>query len=180
MDMVLAMADVHPRDRLAYWYDIACKVLVDHECIIRTPSTFDMTLLHSPLGELDVINIDSQGLTYAARTDRAIANGEDDVFFLCVQLTGSATLIQDGREALIHPGDFTLVDAQRPYDCHYPDKWSQLVIKIPHRSLKARLGAATELTGRPVRCANSVAGIASGYLTMIPDRIGELQPAAKI
>jgi hypothetical protein len=44
MDKVLTTADVQPRDRLAYWYDVACKVFVDHECRIGGPSRFEATL----------------------------------------------------------------------------------------------------------------------------------------
>ena len=126
--------DVHPRDRLAYWYDVACKVFVDHECRVTTPSQFDVTMQHTALGDLGVVNIESLGLGFAEVTARTIANGEDDVFFLCLQLEGGATLIQDGREAVIEPGDFVLLDAQRPYSCRYTANWRQIIIKIPHRS----------------------------------------------
>ena len=34
MDKILAMSDTHPRD-LAYWYDVACKVFVKHECRVE-------------------------------------------------------------------------------------------------------------------------------------------------
>jgi AraC-like DNA-binding protein len=179
MDKVLAMSDIHPRDRLAYWYDVACKVFVKHECRVARLSAFDATLHHAPLGELGVVNIDSLGLTYAAVTARDIANAEDDVFFLCLQIEGSATLSQDGREAIIHPGDFTLLDAQRPYACRYPAHWRQIIIKIPHRALKARLVASSDLTARTVRPGGGVGGLASGYISMLPKHIDDLQPAAK-
>ena len=49
------------------------------------------------------------------------------------------------------PGDFVLLDAQRPYSCNYPRDWKQIIIKIPHRALKARLAASSELTAHGVR-----------------------------
>ena len=92
MDVVLTLSDVHPRDRLAYWYDVACKVFVDHECRVTTPAQFDVTMQHMALSDLGVVNIESLGLGFAEVTARTIANGEDDVFFLCLQLEGGATL----------------------------------------------------------------------------------------
>lgn len=179
MDRVLTLADIHPRDRLAFWYDVACKVFVDHECRVKTPSRFDVTMHHAPLGDLGVVNIESTGLNFAEVTERTITNAEDDFFFLCLQLSGTATFIQDGRETTILPGDFALLDAQRPYSCNYPKDWKQIIIKVPHRSLKARLAASSELTAHAVRHHDSVGGLASGYISMIPPRIDALHPAAK-
>ena len=222
MDVVLTLSDVHPRDRLAYWYDVACKVFVDHECRVTTPAQFDVTMQHMALSDLGVVNIESLGLGYldnycraqakvelmdeyfdrvgfldrrgkprpavavyftalgfAEVTARTIANGEDDVFFLCLQLEGGATLSQDGREAVIEPGDFVLLDAQRPYSCRYTTNWRQIIIKIPHRSLNARLAASSELTACPVRSSTAVGGLTSGFIRMIPERVEVLQPVAK-
>ena len=125
-------------------------------------------------------SIETLGLTFAEVTKRTIAAGEDDVFFLCLQLSGTGTFTQDGRETTILPGDFVLLDAQRPYTCNYAAAWKQIIIKIPHRSLKARLGASSELTALAVRHADSVGGLASGYMTMLPDRVDALDPTARI
>jgi AraC-like DNA-binding protein len=179
MDVVLTLSDVHPRDRLAYWYDVACKVFGRHECHVDKLSAFNASIHQAPLGELSVIELDSTGLRSTAVTKHTIANQEDDVFILGLQLEGSATLIQDGREANVTPGDFVLLDAQRPFTSHYSPQWRRLFIKIPHRSLNARLAASSELTARPVRSSTGVGGLTSGFIRMIPDRIGVLQPAAK-
>ena len=106
MDMILTMTDVHPRDRLAYWYDVACKCFVDHECEIANPSTVSVTLHNAELGEIGVSTIESGGLQSVLRTPRNIANSEDDVFLFSLQLSGTSTIRQDGREAVMRPGDF--------------------------------------------------------------------------
>jgi AraC family transcriptional regulator, positive regulator of tynA and feaB len=177
MDVVLTLSGVHPRDRLAYWYDVARNVFVDHKCRVATASQFDVTMQQTALGDLGV---ESLGLGFAEVTARTIANGEDDVFFfLCLQLEGGATLSQDGREALIKPGDFVLLDAQRSYSCRYTTNWRQIIIKIPHRSLNARLAASSELTACPVRNNMGFGGLASEFIRMIPDHVEVLQPTAK-
>ena len=179
MDMILTMTDVHPRDRLAYWYDVACKCFVHHECEIASPSALSVTLHNAELGEIGFSTIESSGLQSARRTPLNIARGEDDVFFLCLQLSGGNTVRQDGREAVIRPGDFTLTDSQRPYSFHNVAKGRELVLKIPHRALKARLPASSDLTARTVRHAAGIGGLLSGYLSMLPNHIDALQPAAK-
>ncbi len=179
MDKILAMSDMRPRDRLAYWYDVACKVFVKHECRVEKLPTFDATIHRATLGELGIIEVDSLGLSYAAVTARNIANEDDGVFLLGLQLEGSATLIQDGREATLQPGDFTLLDAQRPYTSHYSAKWRRLFFKIPHRSLKARLPPSLLLTAHAVRRGPGIGGLVSDYLRMIPQHIGGLKEAAR-
>ncbi len=179
MDQVLAMSDIHPRDRVAYWLDVVRHVIVDHECRVNAPSTFDATMLRAPLGELSVMSVESLGLESVEHTARSIARGEDDVFLLYLQLAGSATYTQDGRETVIHPGDLTLLDAQRPFSCRYSHR-KQITIKIPHRALKARLASSSQLTARAVRRTDGVSALASDYIKMIPDHIDTLQPAAKL
>jgi AraC family transcriptional activator of tynA and feaB len=175
MDKILAMSDTHPRDRLAYWYDVACKVFVKHECRVEKNPAFDASIHRGALGSLSVIEVESRGLNYASVTARDIANDEDGVFLLGLQLEGRATVIQDGREAVLQPGDFALLDAQRSYTSHYSPKWRRLFIKIPHRALKARLAPTSQLTARAVRHGSGVGGILSDYVRLLPPRIGSLQ-----
>src|SRR5665647_220017 len=162
MDMVLSMSDVHPRDRVACWHELANKAIVQHACRVSSPNSFDATIDHAQLGELGMMSIETRGLESVERSARNIAHGADDVFLLCVQIEGSATICQDGREAVIHPGDFALLDAQRPFVCRYQHR-RQITIKIPHRSLKARLGSSSNLTARAVRHADGIGGLASEY-----------------
>jgi AraC family transcriptional activator of tynA and feaB len=166
-------------DRVAYWLDVVRHAIVDHECQVKTPSAFDATMLRAPLGELSVMSIESLGLECVEHTPHSIAHGEDNVFLLFLQLAGSAIYGQDGRETIIHPGDLVLLDAQRPFTCRYEHR-KQITIKIPHRSLKARLASSSQLTARAVRRTDGIGALASDYIKMIPDHIDALQPAAKL
>jgi AraC family transcriptional activator of tynA and feaB len=179
MDKVLAMSELHPRDRLAYWHDVACKVLVKHECRVEKLPAFDASIHRAMLGDIGIIEVDSLGLNFAAVTKRNIANEADDVFLLGLQLGGSATLIQDGREATLQPGDFALLDAQRPYVSHYSAKWRRLFLRIPRRALKARLAPSSQLTARAIRHTSGIGGLVSEYMRMIPQRVLAIPAAAR-
>ena len=179
MEKILAMSDMHPRDRLAYWYDVACKVFVKHECRIEKATTLDATIYSGALGQLGLLDVRSHGLKYTAVSARDIANEEDNCFFLGVQIEGSVTALQDGREAELLPGDFALIDSQRPYASCYSSKWRQLFIKIPHRALKARLTPSSQLTARTVQHSDGLGGLVSEYIRLLPSRIATLQPMEK-
>ena len=173
MATLLSMSEIHPRDRVACWHELADKAIVQHASQITSPASFDATIDCARLGDLGIMSIESRGLQSVNRAARNIARSADNIFLLCVQIHGSATICQDGRETVIHPGDFALLDAQRPFVCRYQHR-KQITIKIPHRSLKARLGSSSNLTARAVRGSSGIGGLATGYIEMVRDRIAAL------
>ncbi len=175
MQQVLTTADVPPRDRLAYWHDVSSRVFVGHECHIRNAAAFDATVLHAPLGQIGIVDIASTGLNEAGRVPRSFAHGEEHDFYLCLQLSGTTGVNQDGRDAIIGPGDFHLQDTRRPYWSRYSETWRQLIVQIPRRALVARLASTSQLTARPVSYANNMGGLVSDYLRMVHARIDTLQ-----
>ncbi len=179
MQRVLTTADVLPRDRLAFWYDVASKVFPDHEFSLQGPSTFNATLHHAALGQIEIIHVDGVGIRQSTRSAAHIAHGEDDVFFLCLQVSGNGAVSQDGRDAAVGPGDFALLDAQRPNTARFAGAYKQVVLKIPHRALKARLTPSSQLTARAVQHTNGLGGLVSEYIRLLPSRIALLQPMEK-
>ena len=179
MQMVLTTADVSPRDRLAYWHDVACKVFVDHECRAQDSTSFSATIHHAPLDQLEVAHVESDGLRESMRRARGIAHGEDNVFFLCAQLAGTSIMSQDGRDAAMRPGDFMLMDAQRTSTNLFPAPYGLLIIKVPHRAMKARLASSSQLTACTISGATGIGGLTSEFIRMIPKRIDDLTPTAR-
>ena len=132
MDTLLTLANIHPRDRVAYWHDLACKTITKHDCRVPTSSKLYATIECMPLGELGFVKGESFGLDRIERTARHIAQGDDDIFLLCVQLRGGATLSQDGRETTLRPGDFALLDARRSNVGHPTASRSPSGFRIAH------------------------------------------------
>ena len=179
MQTVLTTADVPPRDRLAYWHDVACKVFVDHECSLQGSTSFSATIHHAALDQLEIAQVESDGLRESTRSARGIAHGEDNVFFLCAQLCGTSIMSQDGRDAAMRPGDFMLMDAQRTCTNIFPGSYGLLIIKIPHRAMKARLASSSQLTACTISGATGIGGLTSDFIRMIPERIDDLAPTAR-
>jgi hypothetical protein len=57
----------------------------------------------------------------ARRTARLVKAAPAGCYKIGLQLRGSSVLIQDGREATLTPGDFTLYDSDRPYTLAFSD-----------------------------------------------------------
>jgi AraC family transcriptional regulator, positive regulator of tynA and feaB len=179
MQKVLTTADVSPRDRLAYWHDVACKVFVDHECRLDGPKSFSATIHHASFDQLEISRVESDGLRESTRSARGIPHGEDNVFFLCAQLSGTSIMSQDGRDDAMGPGDFMLMDAQRTSTNFFPGPYGLLIIKIPHRGMKARLASSSQLTACTISGATGIGALTSEFIRMIPERLGDLTPTAR-
>ena len=179
MQRVLTTADVSPRDRLAYWHDVACKVFVDHECRLEGPTNFSATIHHASFDQLEISRVESDGLRESTRNARGIPHGEDNVFFLCAQLSGTSIMSQDGRDDAMGPGDFMLLDAQRTSSNFFPGPYGLLIIKIPHRAMKARVASSSQLTACTMSGATGIGGLTSEFIRMIPERLDDLTPTAR-
>jgi AraC-like DNA-binding protein len=59
---------------------------------------------------------------------------------LIIQIEGQARMSQAGREALLSPGDLTLIDGTRPASFVYHQRYRQLAVQLPHRSVTRRFG----------------------------------------
>ena len=63
---------------------------------------------------------------------------------------------QDGRDALLGPGDFALYDSTRPYQLQFDDDFQQFVLKLPGPTLRTR-AARHRAAHRHARCAATAA-----------------------
>ena len=89
-----------------------------------------------------VIEVESRGLNYASVTARDIANDEDGVFLLGLQLEGRGHR-DPGRPRKQYFNRATSLCSTRsgPITSHYSPKWRRLFIKIPHRCVEGEAGA---------------------------------------
>jgi AraC-like DNA-binding protein len=88
----------------------------------------------NPLGDLVVC----LGRTSALKLERTPSLARDAMqpcIFALVQLTGSRTIAQNGREAVLHPGDLAIYDSTAPYTLHSDSGVQGAFFRIPHAAL---------------------------------------------
>lgn len=152
---------VQEGDRLGYWLDTICELYAQLEC--ERPESADVfgEIDFTRLGALDLTNLRSN-VCLLERTPRQIQKGGEDFCMVQVQRSGRAMVSQDGREALLVPGDFVLYDASRPYQLRFDTSGHQVVVlRMPRTSLQLHVGNLEQLT------ATTVAGsCAAGHLLL--------------
>ena len=173
MTIVCSTLDIHPRDRLSYWLDVATKAFVRHEFHSGTGPSFSGTLRGGSLASLGVATVECDPCE-VGRTALDIARDNSDDLLVSVQLAGKMILDQDGRQAVNEQGSFVLLDTGRPYTQVFQTSTRTIVLKIPREALEARLGSVAPLTARTMEAASPIAGLAWGFLSMLPGRLDTL------
>jgi AraC-like DNA-binding protein len=69
------------------------------------------------------------------RTPTLARDATEPSIFVCTQLTGSRIVVQDGREALLHPGDLAIYDSTAAYTLLSDTGVSGAFFRIPHSAL---------------------------------------------
>jgi AraC-like DNA-binding protein len=154
--------DVAPSRRLEYWNDLACNTFTPIVADATDIRTFSPSLVRGKLGDLRIGAVSSSpsivhhGREHVARTKEA-------VFFLQVQLTGTSVNRQDGREAVLSGGDFTVFDATRPYQMVFQAPNKVLVIGIPAALLQRQVASPESIVARRMHYEISVNQLLSDF-----------------
>lgn len=69
------------------------------------------------------------------RTESLITNGDARFYKASLQVSGTGLLIQDGREAVLQPGDLAIYDTARPYSLMFEEDMRMLVLMFPREQL---------------------------------------------
>ena len=173
MPDVARTLDLPPGQRFDYWKHVLSDTFVPLE--VSTPSgdtDFLGRLRGTDLGSLRLIEVRAEPHT-ARRTARLVKVAPAGCYKIGVQLRGTAVLIQDGREAVLTPGDFAFYDTDRPYTLALTEH-RMLVLVFPRDMLglpQDRLAAltATRLPGE----AGGMAALIGPFLVKIADLLEE-------
>jgi hypothetical protein len=99
--------------RLALWQDIVCDVYVQLDCTSDLGSDFHGSVTRAPLGCATCSEVSSQRQR-VYRTRSRIARADEDFFLIALGKHGVGGVVQDGRDTVIHPGEFAIYDTPSP------------------------------------------------------------------
>jgi AraC-like DNA-binding protein len=92
--------------------------------------------------------------------------------FLCYQLSGSVLIVQNAREVTLDAGSLMLLEPRLPYDARFSLNSKTLVIKVPRRELRARIGRNRELIARRVTAELADDDLALSIAAKLPSLAG--------
>ena len=166
VDLAFATSQVDPPDRLAAWRELVNRVFLP---LAITPLDgrergFEASVTGRGLSGVQVWLIEGSPMSAVRARPHIEASGDDD-YLLALHVQGTAHGAQDGREAVLGPGDFALFDSSRPYSISFtgPGVFRHVVFQVPRASLGAR-GASGAVTARRVPAASRPGQLVSPYL----------------
>ncbi|MFI6358310.1 helix-turn-helix domain-containing protein [Streptomyces sp. NPDC050743] len=168
--------DLLPADRRrAYW----------REALSRTFGAVDMTVadeVHTgtirttSLGRIQAVTLEGDCLS-ALRTRRLVAQGSEDEYVVVKMMDrGVARLEQDGREALLGPGDIFVYDMARPARLNLPQPFRTKSLVLPRDILGLSESDIAHVTASPLNPATPLGGLLSPFLARLVDGAGTYPP----
>jgi len=131
--------------RLALWQDIVCDVYVGLDCTSPLGSAFRGTVTRAPLGRAACSEVSSREQR-VYRTPSRISRSHEEYFLIALGKHGIGGVVQDGRETVIHPGEFAIYDTTRPYKLQFDDAFTQTILQVPRDMLHRRITGTEALT----------------------------------
>ncbi|WP_086733028.1 helix-turn-helix domain-containing protein [Streptomyces glaucescens] len=137
------------------------------------------TIRTTPLGRLQAVTVDGDGLS-ALRTRRLVSQDDKDEYIVVTLLdTGTARLEQDGREALLGPGDIFLHDMARPLRLTFPESFRTKSLLLPRDVLGLGESDMARVTACPIGPDTPLGGLLSPFVAGLVDGAGSYPPRTR-
>ncbi|MFI6086300.1 helix-turn-helix domain-containing protein, partial [Streptomyces sp. NPDC051217] len=167
MSPVLDTAFIAPRDREevvrnAVWESM---VAVDIE---HGPPAEDISV-RIGLGTVGPLRVCSARATAVTlrRTERLARKDEEPAVTLGVQMAGSSMVVQNGRQALLGPGDCAVFESAAPYTLLYDGGVDYRFIRFPRTALALPGRLLRDVTAVPLGPGNPLARLAFTYFAQL-------------
>jgi AraC-like DNA-binding protein len=140
-------ASAGPGQGLSYWVEAICDAFLEMKADSAVGRDFAGALTQHDFGPVD-LNFVTADRQEVWRTRQAIARSRENYFYLLHVRGGRLGIKQQDRDALIAPGDCTLIDSTLPYRFSFPEALDVLSVQIPQAWLRTWLPEPERLLGR--------------------------------
>ena len=121
------------------------------------------------MGQLRVCSVRSNAVK-VERTPRLARDDLPPSIFLAVQLAGSSLIVQDGKEAVLRPGDLAFSESTTPYTLLDGEGIRQHFFSIPMSALALPRDAIRQLSAVTLSPGHPVADLAATYFRRLGER----------
>jgi AraC-like DNA-binding protein len=140
--------------------------------IVATAHDYNLTgeLTTATVGSISVGELSSSAVDFR-RTAANIRRGDMGGVKVSVQLRGRGLIVQNGREAVLNPGDFAVYDTSTPYAMHYASTFDTLVLMFPRTSLKITSDELRKASAQRIPGDHGVGALVSQFLIALRPRL---------
>ncbi|MFD4196857.1 AraC-like ligand-binding domain-containing protein [Amycolatopsis thermoflava] len=172
MATVLDTQLVDADDRFDAYRETVSKTFVPlRPCPSTHPGGFECRLDSHSLGMVQISTI--KATPHAVVRTPAAARRSGEAFFkLGLQMSGTARLEQDERQATLGPGEFAIYDTTRPYRLEFLSDYHIVVVMFPRSLLRLPAGRLGSITARSVSGRTGLGALLSPLLAGLEPGFG--------
>ena len=163
MAILCDTSTVPMRDSAELWVEAVSKLFVPLECIPQRGAAFNGWLRAGSVGPIRMCAM-AVSPHRAKRTPHLAANTPGDQYKLSLILGGEALIVQDGREAILRPGDFAIYDCSRPYTFVTNEPLRMLVSVLPRDIIGFSPARVSQITATRIPSCNGIAWAMAPFL----------------
>ncbi|WP_374596492.1 helix-turn-helix domain-containing protein [Sphingosinicella sp.] len=115
------------------------------------------------LGDLQVTNMACDPVA-VRRSQKSILNSSANGYFVTLQLSGNGCIVQNDRCTELRPGDFTIIDGDKPYSIDFAMPVERIILKIPRSFISHRQDLINGLLCMPFDGAKGINKIFKDFL----------------
>ncbi|WP_426404969.1 helix-turn-helix domain-containing protein [Streptomyces sp. R-07] len=175
MSVVLSTDSVPDREKVAYWNEVVSRTLVPMSVTPRSTGPFDGRIATHRIGYLQVSTVEADAKR-VSRTPALITPSSEALVAVGVQVSGTATFVQDGRMAEMSEGDLVVYETARPYSFDYPQRFATHVFQLPRRSVAVPDSDIRRITGSPIATSGGVGAMLFLFLSALASLAGGHPP----
>ncbi|MGQ2924252.1 MAG: helix-turn-helix domain-containing protein [Hydrogenophaga sp.] len=176
----LSTTTVPQSERTAYWLDMICAMYVHLDCDGPDEQELFGDISFNRLGSLDLTQLRSNAQRIR-RTEAKIRQGGEDCLLIQIQREGRCLVRQDGRQAVVSPGDFVLYDSSRPYELNFQDRHHDVfVMRLARAQFKVHISNLEELTAMTVSSQDAAGHLLLSMVETLRRDIAKLQPSSAL
>ncbi|MGW1468188.1 AraC-like ligand-binding domain-containing protein [Streptomyces sp. NPDC002308] len=176
MSLVLTTASVPDGDKVAYWNAAVNRTLVPMTVTPRGDGPFDARMTTRRLACLQVSTMEADAAD-VRRTPALIARSSEALMSVSLQISGTATLVQDGRQAEVGEGDLVVCDRSRPYSFDYPERFATHIFQLPRSVLGLPDSDIRQVTGRAIGTEDGFGAFLRPFLSTLASSADACPPA---
>jgi AraC-like DNA-binding protein len=173
---ILSTDGVARGEREAFWRQALSETFVPMTVGAATGDRFQGRIHADWIGRLLVAEVASTAQD-VHRTTREISRTDAEYLQLGMVYRGAARVVQDGREAVLRPGDYTIHETTRPFRWTFGGDWDVGVFTLPRASVGLSEAESRRLTARRLDGQRGITGVVSRFLRDLGRNAGHLSGA---
>jgi AraC-like DNA-binding protein len=160
------------------WRHAVSSAFVPIDARVDAAGGFAGRLCAHQFGDVSLACVGGTPVT-VSRTPGLIRREDRGLVKMSMQVRGHGLIVQDGREAVLEPGDMALNDASRPYALRFSDDFLMLVVMLPREALNTREFEFNRLTARTISGRSGTGAVLASMATSLVGQsaAGELEPS---